>query len=88
MAVKNKERMCCVCRTRADVGGMIRVARERDGNGFRYFIDKEGNANGRGAYICKGCVGKAVKTRALNRSFKTNVGDNIYLAIQDESLYN
>ena len=69
-----KERMCCVCRTRKGVGDLIRVARI-DG---AYIIDKVGNANGRGAHVCPQCVEKCVKTRALNRSYKTNVPNEVY----------
>ena len=58
---------------------LIRVAREKQNNGgFKYFVDKKGNANGRGAHLCPECVEKAVKTRAINRSYKGNVGNEIY----------
>jgi len=65
------ERICCVCRTKKPVGDMIRVARV---NG-EFKIDK---TNGRGAYVCPECVEKCIKTRALNRSFKTQVPQDVY----------
>jgi hypothetical protein len=77
-AITKKERMCCVCRSRKPVEDLVRIARERSETGFKYFVDKVGNANGRGAYICHGCTDKAIKTRALNRSFKTNIDNSVY----------
>ena len=56
----------------------IRVGREKTSDGFRYFVDRVGNANGRGAYVCHGCLEIAIKKRALNRSFKTNVPNEVY----------
>ena len=80
----NKERMCCVCRTRKDAGELLRIARI-DG---KFSVDIKGNANGRGAYICKSdtCLQKAVKTRALNRSYKGNVGAEVYETIMSYEL--
>ena len=73
----NKERICFVCRTKKPVAKLIRVARIDD----KYFIDARGNANGRGCHICPTCAEKAIKTRALNKSFKANVGSEIYEAL-------
>jgi len=58
--------MCCVCRTRHPFDELIRVARP--------------GQEGRGAHICKNnaCIEKAIKTRALNRSFKTNIAQEVY----------
>ena len=85
------KRMCCVCRERKPVAELVRIVREKSGGErptYKYFIDPRGNANGRGCYICKSsaCTEKAIKTRALNRSFKQNVGEEIYreLAKQGE----
>lgn len=66
--------MCCVCRTRKAVNELIRIAKI-DG---KFLIDQQGNANGRGCHVCPSCVEKCIKTRALNRSFKTNVSNDIY----------
>ena len=73
----SKERMCCVCRERKSVSDLVRIARI-DGE---FVIDEKGNSNGRGCYVSKGCIPKAIKTRALNRSFKTNIRDEIYQAL-------
>ena len=73
------ERMCCVCRTKHPVNELIRVARQKNEDGtFSYEIDRTGRANGRGARVCPSCIEKCVKTRALNRSFKTNLPNEIY----------
>lgn len=55
---------------------MLRVAK-LDG---RYVIDHSHKLGGRGAYICKSeqCIKQTIKKHALNRSFKTNVGEEIY----------
>lgn len=62
---------------------LIRVARVGD----KFLLDKN---QGRGCYVCPGCVDKAIKTKALNRSFKTNTGNEVYeaLAKQGEQVYN
>ena len=73
-----KERICCVCRTKDDSKTRIRVARHKKDGSYAYIIDKTGNANGRGAYICFSCVDVAIKKRALNRTFKGQVPQEIY----------
>ena len=74
-----KERICCVCRKKDLASTRIRIARVNVGDGkYHYFIDEIGNANGRGAYVCKSCIEQCVKKRQLNRSFKGNVPQEIY----------
>jgi len=43
-------------------------------------IDKTGKENGRGAYICDNieCLEKAIKTKRLERSFETQISNEIY----------
>ena len=64
MLLAMKERMCCVCRTRKPASDLIRVGKP--------------GQEGRGAHVCPECVEKCIKTRALNRSFKTNVPNDKY----------
>ena len=54
-------------------GGSERAGRKNK-NG-EIFIDKTYKADGRGVYICKQkeCLAKAVKSKALNRAFKSEV---------------
>jgi predicted RNA-binding protein YlxR (DUF448 family) len=66
--------MCCVCRERKDSNYFIRIYRE---NGV-FAIDTTGKSNGRGFHVCPTCIEKCVKTRALNRSFKTQVPQEVY----------
>jgi len=87
-----KERICCVCRKRDLATNRIRIGRERlpveqinplpkaESNSpeYRYFIDYKGNANGRGCYVCHGCIDIAIKKRAFNRSFKGPVPNEVY----------
>lgn len=82
-----KERICFVCREKKPMNALIRVARVRQPDGFRYFIDTAGNANGRGCHICRNaaCIEKAIKTRALNRSYKGNVPSEIYDLLKTDS---
>jgi len=53
--------------------------KEKDKYNYRYEIDVKGNANGRGCHLCADCIEKAIKTKALNRNFKTIVPDEVYI---------
>ncbi len=43
-------------------------------------IDATGKKNGRGAYICPNsqCLNKAIKSKGLERSFKTSIPKEVY----------
>lgn len=71
------ERTCAVCRNKGEKDSFIRIVKQKDGT---VQIDKTYKMNGRGVYICsnKDCVNKAIKTRALNRAFKTEIDDQVY----------
>ncbi len=73
------ERRCIACRQAKLQSEMIRIASV---NG-EFMLDTQHKLNGRGAYICKdkNCINLAIKKHLLNRAFKTNVGDEIYLKI-------
>lgn len=74
---KQPERMCSVCRVKADKTRLIRVVKLNSGE---IIIDHTHKANGRGLYICNNetCIKKAIKTKALNRGFKKDVDPDIY----------
>lgn len=76
MAKHIPERMCSCCRNTFSKNELIRVVKSGD----NFSVDRTHKAPGRGAYVCKNpeCLKKLVKTRALNRSFKTVVPDEIY----------
>lgn len=75
--IKQPERMCAVCRNKAQKQNLIRIVKNKNNE---IFIDESHKKSGRGMYVCKNadCVSKAFKTKAINRSFKTNVDDSIY----------
>ena len=70
------ERSCIVCRKRYGQNQLTRIAKDKDA----VIIQQGKKIAGRGAYVCKTreCVEKAVKSKALNRVFKCNVGAEIY----------
>ena len=83
---KNNEiiRTCIVCREKKDKSHFIRIVKSADNN---FFVDKTNKASGRGCYVCNhdDCLGKLKKSRALNRAFKTNIDEEIYDGICEES---
>ena len=78
-------RMCVVCRNSYPKKDCIRVVKTADDN---YVIDESGKANGRGAYVCKSssCIEKCIKTKAFNRSFKTNINSQLYDNIKEKTV--
>lgn len=71
------QRTCIVCREQRDKAELLRVVRRPDGS---YAVDRVGREAGRGAYVCDNgkCLADAVKKRALNRAFKTQIPDEVY----------
>ena len=65
-------RQCVGCRERKAKYEFIRVVHTPEGE---VLLDTTGRKNGRGAYVCKdkGCLEKAFKTGAFNRTFKINI---------------
>lgn len=76
-------RMCIVCREMKPKCELLRIVCMVDGE---YKLDLTGKMNGRGAYICNNdeCIAKCVKTKALNRAFKTNIEQEVYAKIKEE----
>lgn len=74
---KTPQRQCIGCREMKDKKDLLRILRNGDGE---FCIDVTGRKNGRGAYLCKSreCLEKAVKTKALDRSFGQNIQKDIY----------
>ena len=74
---KIPQRRCVCCREMKPKGELIRVVRSKDGE---FSVDMTGKKSGRGAYIChsKECIESARKSRQLEKSFKSNVPDEIY----------
>ena len=80
---KIPQRTCVGCKTQKNKNELIRIVINKEGN---IFIDKTGRANGRGAYICNNpdCLEKAIKTKCLERSFETNIEEEIYNELRKE----
>mgnify|MGYP002801093301 CR=1 FL=1 len=78
-------RMCIACREMKDKRQLVRIVKNKDNE---IFIDSTGKKNGRGAYICKNetCISKMQKQKLLNKTFKTNVSDEIYSQIKEQIL--
>ena len=76
-------RMCVVCKEMKPQKELLKVVKNKDG---QIFVDNSYKANGRGAYICKdkSCFEKCKKTKALNRSFKCEVPQEVMEQIEKE----
>ena len=76
-------RRCVGCQEMKSKKEMIRVIRTKEGE---FLLDATGKKNGRGAYICpsKECLGKAIKSRGLERSFKQAIPAEVYEALEKE----
>jgi predicted RNA-binding protein YlxR (DUF448 family) len=72
-------RTCVACREEAGKGAMVRIVARPGGA----VVDLTGHAEGRGAYLHRdaGCVEIARKRKALERSLKTQVGPEIWVAL-------
>lgn len=80
---KIPRRKCIVCNERKEKRELIRIVKNKDNE---VFVDKNGKANGRGAYICDTieCLDKAFKTKAFNKAFKSNIANEIYDSLKKE----
>ena len=74
-----QERRCVACKANKQQNEMLRVARVKN----EYFLDLNNILGGRGAYICNNsdCINQTIKKKHLNRAYKTNVGENIYIIL-------
>ena len=77
--------MCVVCRQMKPKNECIRVVRTVDDD---YVVDNTGKLNGRGAYVCKdsACLEKCTKAKSLNRAFKHNVSEDVYLNLKEKGV--
>ena len=76
-------RQCTGCREMKEKKVLIRILRTDTGE---VVMDDTGRSNGRGAYLCRDpeCLRKARKSRALDRSLKTSIPEEIYDALEKE----
>lgn len=81
--MEKRQRMCIACRQMFDKKGLNRIVKNNSGE---IFVDTTGKANGRGAYICsnKDCFAKLKKQKLLNKAFKCNVDESVYLDLEEK----
>ncbi len=81
MVKKTPIRMCVGCGEPHPKKELIRVVKTPEGE---IKIDLTGKLNGRGAYICKSaeCLKKAVKSKRLERTFETQIGEELYSSLE------
>lgn len=83
MPKKTPQRMCVGCREMKNKRELIRVVRT-PADGLK--IDGTGKMAGRGAYICptEACLTKALKSKALERSLKAPLGEEVSAYLQEQ----
>ena len=71
------ERTCIGCNSKKDKKELIRIVKNKNGE---IFVDLEGKADGRGAYLCKNenCLDKVIKNKRLEKALETKLENNIY----------
>ena len=62
---------------------MVRVVKTAENN---VCLDETGKMNGRGAYICKNteCLLRALQSKGLERSLKTNIPEEVIQKLKEE----
>ena len=80
---KFRQRQCIGCGEMKNKKEMIRVLKTPEGE---FTLDSTGRKNGRGAYVCPSaeCLGKAIKSKGLERSFKMAIPKEIYEKLEKE----
>ena len=70
-------RKCLGCGEMIGKKGAVRIVRSKEGE---ISLDFRGKAPGRGAYLCPdaACLKRAIKAKALNRAFETEIPQEIY----------
>ena len=83
MGKKIPLRQCVGCREMKPKKELIRVIRTPD---QEVLLDVNGRTNGRGAYLCFSaeCFRKARRSKALERSLKTAIPEDIYDRLEEE----
>lgn len=83
MQKKIPMRQCLGCREMKPKLELIRVVRSPEGE---ISLDFKGKAPGRGAYICPApaCLKQAIKAKALERAFSTQIPEAVYEKLNEE----
>lgn len=76
-------RMCLGCNEMKPKKELIRIVKTPENE---IMVDLKGKDNGRGAYICRDaeCLKKAVKAKRLERTFATEISDEIYETLKKD----
>ncbi len=76
-------RQCTGCGEKKSKLEMLRVIRTAENE---ILLDATGRKNGRGAYLCRNpeCLARARKTKALERSLKVAIPQEIYESLEKE----
>lgn len=81
-------RQCVGCREMKAKKDMIRVIKTapEEGADSEILLDTTGRKNGRGAYLCPNseCLGKAIKSKGLERSLKMPISGDVYEMLTKE----
>ena len=74
-----QERRCVCCRQSFNQTELLRIAKVNN----EYLLDLNQKKGGRGAYVCKNsqCLETTIKKRLLNRAFKSNLDNSIYVQL-------
>jgi uncharacterized protein len=83
MQKKIPMRQCLGCREMKPKRELIRAVRSPDGE---VSLDFKGKAPGRGAYVCPNpdCLKKAIRAKALERAFSTQIPPEVYEKLNEE----
>lgn len=83
MQKKIPMRQCLGCREMKPKRELIRAVKSPDGE---VSLDFKGKMPGRGAYLCPNgeCLKKAMKSKALERAFSTQIPTEIYDALEKQ----
>lgn len=83
MQKKIPMRQCLGCREMKPKRELIRAVKSPDGE---VSLDFKGIMPGRGAYLCPNgeCLKKAMKSKALERAFSTQIPAEIYDALEKQ----
>lgn len=76
-------RMCTGCGEMKAKKQLVRIVKTPDGN---IAVDLTGKMAGRGAYLCKdeACLEKAIKTRKIERTLKSQITSEVYDKLKEE----
>ncbi len=81
MSKKIPNRKCIACGEMKEKHELIRVVRSASGD---ISVDLNGKMNGRGCYVCKTeeCISSAKKARRIERSFASEVSEEVYNTLE------